>query len=72
MVTKYLQFRTSLYTDVVLFFFLVVVLLAREWSERERKKNKKKLVSVVSKDGYTVTDRLFYFTFTPTPCASGQ
>ena len=30
MVTKYLQFRTSLYTDIVLFFFLVVVLLARE------------------------------------------
>ena len=30
MVTKYLHFRTSLYTDVVLFFFLVVVLLARE------------------------------------------
>ena len=52
MVTKYLQFRTSLYTDIVLFFFLVVVLLAREWSERERKKNKKKLVSVVSKDCY--------------------
>ena len=52
MVTKYLQFWTSLYTDVVLFFFLVVVLLAREWSERERKKNKKKLVSVASKDVY--------------------
>ena len=30
MVTKYLQFWTSLYTDVVLFSFLVVVLLARE------------------------------------------
>ena len=42
MVTKYLQFRTSLYTDVVLCFFLVVVSLARQWSERERKKNKKK------------------------------
>ena len=30
MVTKYLQFRTSLYTDVVLCFFLVVVSLARQ------------------------------------------